>query len=302
MSHWRTREFLPLPDGHIGSFFFSGTHAVTHTHHIRKTWKLMMCSSYSLTSQRTQTLLKSGRKWVRRYNVWHAAVDRPPWSPRASKLMDTNVSPCENVSPKEKMESPGIWREEREQQWPGDISEPLLGGRGRMFLKMPVFFRCLVPGLWKPPLWRQLPHHLLLRLCFSAHARKSNIKISASVSTCPFSLPLHFKATVEWWGWGASLSISASEDTSETWAWVHCSVEQGISRCKWRPKKSILQTELLTRRRPRESPGPRERGRDGDEWREEMEVKGEKGFRRCEDGWLESLYSDVKHHLGSYIC
>lgn len=136
------------------SFFFSGTHAVTCTHHIGKTWKLMMCSSYSLTSQRTQTLLKSGRKWVWRYNVWHAAVDRPPWSPRASKLMDTNVSPCENVSPKEKMESPGIWREEREQRWPGDISEALLRGRGRMFLKMPVFFRCLVPGLWKPPLWR----------------------------------------------------------------------------------------------------------------------------------------------------
>lgn len=117
-----------------------------HTHHIGKTWKLMMCSSYSLTSQRTQTLLKSGRKWVRCYDVWHGAVDRPPWSPRASKLMDTNVSPCENVSPKEKMESPGIWREEREQRWPGDISEALLRGRGRMFLKMPVFFR--VPCTW----------------------------------------------------------------------------------------------------------------------------------------------------------
>lgn len=77
------------------------------------------------------------------------------------------------------------------------------------------------------------------RAGFLVHAKK-NIK-SLPVSHSSTVFPLHLKATIEG---KETFSISAS-DTSETWAWVHCSVEQGISCHKWRPK-SILQAELLT--------------------------------------------------------
>ncbi len=100
----------------------------TRTHNIWNAYNLMMCPSYSLTSQRTQTLLNSGRKLDLCCNVWHTAVDRPPRSPCPSKLMDTNVSPHENVSwNRKKWKHWNIekWQEEMEQKWPTNISKML---------------------------------------------------------------------------------------------------------------------------------------------------------------------------------
>lgn len=154
----------------------------------------MMCPSYSLTSQRTQTLLNPGRKWVLRYNVWHTAVDRPPWSPRASKLMDTNVSPCENVSWKEKMESP-IYRK-MERKWskndPPIYQRRFKVGRKKKDVSKNV---CVLPEPCTCAEKTSSTEGLTSssRAVFLLHAKERNLK-SLPVSHLSIFFPLHLKA------------------------------------------------------------------------------------------------------------
>lgn len=85
---------------------------------------LIMCRLYGFTSRRMQPLWKSGRKWGLQFNVWRTAVDRPPQSLCTSNVMDTNVSPKENLSGKEKMELPKYRRRtsRNRTKWPTNIS------------------------------------------------------------------------------------------------------------------------------------------------------------------------------------
>lgn len=99
MSHWHKHDFssdLILP--HF--FQLPRTYTICETHRTSR-----FVPPYSITSQRTQTLLNLGRKLVLRHNVWHTAVDSPPWSPCPSKLMDTNMPLHENVSWQKQMET-----------------------------------------------------------------------------------------------------------------------------------------------------------------------------------------------------
>lgn len=112
-------------------------------------------------------------------------------------------------------------------------------------------------------------------LYFSYIQRKETKSVLLSFLSIFFSL-FFFQTP---WIWEQPLKvfpISASQDTSGAWAWVHCSVEQGISCCKWRPK-SILQAELLTTHMPK---NPSVHKRD-----KEMERRGERKLRLKEENW-----------------
>lgn len=117
--------------------FHFPVHFHPHFAHMRV---LIMCPSYGSTSQRMQT---SGRKWGLQFNVWRTAIDRPPQSPRTSKVMDTNVSPKENLSWKEKMELPEY---RKRTSWngakcPTNISVmPENRRKSSMFLKMHLYW------------------------------------------------------------------------------------------------------------------------------------------------------------------
>lgn len=158
----------------------------------------MMCPSYSLTSQRTETLLNSDRKLVLRYNVWHTAGARPPWSPCPSKLMDTNVSPHENVSwnRKKKMESQKYRKMERENgaKMTHKFIRGVLKWEEREFLKMSVFFRCLLPAE-KRSSTESITS--LSRAVFSEHAKKRNIK-SLLLSFLSIFFPSFFQTPCIW--------------------------------------------------------------------------------------------------------
>lgn len=110
-----------LTTAHGGHVFPSCSHFHPYPTHLGL---LIMCRLYGFTSRRMQPLWKSGRKWALQFNVWRTAVDRPPQSLCTSNVMDTNVSPKENLSGKEKMELPKYRRRTSRDRtkWPTNIS------------------------------------------------------------------------------------------------------------------------------------------------------------------------------------
>lgn len=152
-----------------------------------------------------------------------------------------------------------------------------VGGKKRMFLKMSVL---LVPCSCTEKTFSTESITSSSRAVFLVHAKERNLK-SLPVSHLSIFFPLHLKAAIEG---KKAFPISASEDTSETWAWVHCSVEQGISCCRW-GLKSILQAELLTTHRPK---NPRvHKSEEGMERREEM--SGERKWRLKEKRGIDGV-------------
>lgn len=157
----------------------------------------MMCSSYRLASQRTQTLLNSGRKWVLCYNVWDAAVDRPPWSPCPSKLMDTNVSPRENVS----------WAGKEMETWK---YRKMAGGNGAKMTHRSIrdalkwgkrdvsqnacVLSDLLSCVAKRPLLRGITS--FFKALFSEREKEQRPKITVSVCFLSIFFPLHLKAAI----------------------------------------------------------------------------------------------------------
>lgn len=235
-----------------------------------------MCpSSYSLTSQRTQTLLNSGRKWVLCYNVWHTAVDRPPWSPCPSKLMETNVSLHENVSWKNghtKIQKDG------ERKW--SKSEPPIYHRHFKVEKRDVSKNaCVLPVPWTCTVKMSSTESItsLSRAVFLVHAEKRNIKSQLlsfpSIFFCPAFESSHLR--------GKAFSYF--------WLWRHVR-GLGVSALFSGARHFLLQMKtkihplgwIINNTHAWESQGPQERGEDGKERRkacwEEIKVKGEKGY------------------------
>lgn len=136
-------------------------------------------------------------------------------------------------------------REEMEQKWPSNLSEEVQRGE-RMFLKMPDL---LMPCTYILTSTSARRITSLSENALCGHAKKMNLRHCFFLS-CPFSFPIVSDTQQSLKGKKRGFPISASEDTLGSWTWVHCSVEQGMSCCKWRPK-SILQAELLTTHIPK---------------------------------------------------
>lgn len=241
MSHWHKHDFssdLILP--HF--FQLPRTYTICETHRTSR-----FVPPYSITSQRTQTLLNLGRKLVLRHNVWHTAVDSPPWSPCPSKLMDTNMPLHENVSWQKQMEMQKYKKIERGNGAKMTLKSIRGGSKGRnnvsknAYLLMPCTYTLTSTSA------RRITSLSENALC--EHAKKMNLSHCFFLS-CPFSFPIVSDTQQSLKGKKRGFPISASKDTLGSWTWVHCSVEQGMFCCKWRPK-SILQAELLTTHIPK---------------------------------------------------
>lgn len=136
-------------------------------------------------------------------------------------------------------------REEMEQKWPSNLSEEVQKAE-RMFLKMPDL---LMPCTYTLTSTSARRITSLSENALCEHAKKMNLSHCFFLS-CPFSFPIVSDTQQSLKGKKGGFPISASKDTLGSWTWVHCSVEQGMSCCKWRPK-SILQAELLTTHIPK---------------------------------------------------
>lgn len=156
----------------------------------------MMCPSYSLTSQRTQTLLNPGRKWVLCYNVWHTAVGRPPDRPALQNwwiLMCHHMKMChvtgKNGNTKIQKDGKRKWSEsdppiyQRHLKWEkGDVSKNAH--------VLPVSCTCMVK--------MSSTHNitsLLRAVFFLVHEKKRNRK-SLLLSFLSIFFPLHLKAAI----------------------------------------------------------------------------------------------------------
>lgn len=147
----------------------------------------MMCPSYSLTSQRTQTLLNPGRKWVLCYNVWHTAVGRPPDRPALQNwwiLMCHHMKMChvtgKNGNTKIQKDGKRKWSEsdppiyQRHLKWEkGDVSKNAH--------VLPVSCTCMVK--------MSSTHNItsLLRAVFFWYMKRKETENHCYCLSCPFS-------------------------------------------------------------------------------------------------------------------